>query len=209
MTTMGDRYSDFAGLAAELREGIDYRIVANLRDTRVAVIAPHGGGIEKGTSEIATAIAGREFSLYCFEGLKARGNERLHITSTRFDEPTCLRMVAQAEIVLAVHGWEGSAEVVFIGGQDDLLSERLMEAFQNAGLQPRGDGDLTIAGCHSANICNRGATRRGCQIEISSGLRLEMFEGLDRCARRRTRPLFEEFVRAARGVLLQAQDMPK
>jgi phage replication-related protein YjqB (UPF0714/DUF867 family) len=207
MTIPGETYCDFAGLAAELREGIDYRIVAKPRDSRVAVIAPHGGGIEQGTSELATAIAGREFSLYCFEGLKARGNERLHITSTRFDEPTCLRIVAQAEIVLAIHGCENSEELLFVGGQDLLLAERLMKGLGDAGLQPRGDGEAAIAGCHSANICNRGARRQGCQIEISRGLLSEMFEGLDRRARRRTRPRFEEFVRAARGALLQAQDM--
>jgi phage replication-related protein YjqB (UPF0714/DUF867 family) len=209
MTAAGDIYCDYAGLAAELREGIDYQIVANRRDPRVAVIAPHGGGIELGTSEIATAIAGSEFSVYCFEGLKARGNERLHITSTRFDEPTCVRIVGQAEMVLAIHGWEGSEKVVFVGGQDQVLAERLMKALQDAGLQPRDDGDLSIAGCHSANICNRGATRRGCQVEISSGLRSEMFEGLGRRARERRTPLFEAFVRAARGALLQAQDAPR
>jgi phage replication-related protein YjqB (UPF0714/DUF867 family) len=53
----------------------------------VAVIAPHGGGIEPGTSELATAIAGDDFSLYLFEGLKSAGNGELHITSTNFDEP--------------------------------------------------------------------------------------------------------------------------
>ena len=88
-----------------------------------------------------------------------------------------------------------------------LLAERLMKAMGDSGLQPRGDAEPAIAGCHSANICNRGATRRGCQIEISCGLRSEMFEGLGRRARQRTRPRFEEFVRAVRGALLQAQDM--
>ncbi len=207
MTTPGETYRDFAELAAEMRQGIDFRIVTIQSNPRVAVIAPHGGGIEEGTSEIATAIAARNFSLYCFEGLNTRGNQRLHITSTRFDEPTCLRIVAPAEIVLAVHGCENSAELVFVGGQDMLLAERLMKALGDAGFEPRGDGEPAIAGCHSANICNRGATRMGCQIEISRGLRSQMFEGLGRRAREKTRPRFEGFVRAVRGALLQAQDI--
>jgi phage replication-related protein YjqB (UPF0714/DUF867 family) len=207
LTTPGETYPHFAGLAAEMREGIDYRIVAHQRDPRVAIIAPHGGGIEQGTSELATAIAGGEFSLYCFEGLKAGGNERLHITSTRFDEPKCLHMVAQAQIVLAVHGCENAAELLFVGGQDLPLAERLMTALGDVGLHPRSARAPAIAGCHSDNICNRGATGRGCQIEISHGLRSEMFEGLGQHARQRTRPRFQEFVRATRGALLQARDM--
>ena len=31
-----------------------------------------------------------------------------------------------------------------------------------------------------ANICNRGQSGRGCQLEISKGLRLTLFEGLGR-----------------------------
>jgi phage replication-related protein YjqB (UPF0714/DUF867 family) len=55
----------------------------------VAIIAPHGGKIEPGTSEIAAAIAGDDYSLYRFQGLRDRPREELHITSAKFDEPTC------------------------------------------------------------------------------------------------------------------------
>jgi phage replication-related protein YjqB (UPF0714/DUF867 family) len=55
--------------------GKDYRIVVERRsDSSVAVVAPHGGSIERGTYEIARAIAGNDFSLYPFEGTKASGN---------------------------------------------------------------------------------------------------------------------------------------
>jgi phage replication-related protein YjqB (UPF0714/DUF867 family) len=201
MSTPQEIYCNFAELASDQREGVDYRIVAHLRDPRVAVIAPHGGGIEKGTSEIAAAIAGGEHSLYCFEGLKRNGNEILHITSTRFDEPNCLRIIAQADIVLAVHGCENPAEIVFVGGQDLALAELMIKALEDAGFQPRGDAEPAIAGCHSANICNRGSSGRGCQIEISGGLRATMFDGLDRRGRQRPRPAFDAFVRAAREAL--------
>jgi phage replication-related protein YjqB (UPF0714/DUF867 family) len=52
----------------------------------VCIIAPHGGKIEKWTSEIATALAGDDYNLYLFEGLKRAKNRDLHITSSRFDE---------------------------------------------------------------------------------------------------------------------------
>jgi phage replication-related protein YjqB (UPF0714/DUF867 family) len=38
------------------------------------VIAPHGGGIDQYTSDIARAIAGAEFNLYLFEGISRSGN---------------------------------------------------------------------------------------------------------------------------------------
>jgi phage replication-related protein YjqB (UPF0714/DUF867 family) len=42
-----------------------------------AVIAPHGGAIEPGTTEVAEAIAGDRFSFYTLEGVKTRDNKRL------------------------------------------------------------------------------------------------------------------------------------
>jgi phage replication-related protein YjqB (UPF0714/DUF867 family) len=82
-----DKYRDFAALSRTEREGVDFDIVCRARSSAVAVIAPHGGKIESGTSEIATAVAGDDFNLYCFQGLKPRHNTSLHITSGRFDEP--------------------------------------------------------------------------------------------------------------------------
>ena len=60
--------------------------------SRVLIIAPHGGRIEVGTSELAALIAADEHNLFSFEGLKPRGHNReLHITSRCF-EPKCRRL---------------------------------------------------------------------------------------------------------------------
>ncbi|MFO1434843.1 MAG: poly-gamma-glutamate hydrolase family protein [Gammaproteobacteria bacterium] len=101
-----DRYLSFEELAAVEREDIDYRIVVReVPGASHAVITPHGGGIERGTTQIARAIAGDTHHLYLFEGLKPRGNlNALHITSRRFDEPRCLELVARSETVISVHG---------------------------------------------------------------------------------------------------------
>jgi phage replication-related protein YjqB (UPF0714/DUF867 family) len=45
----------------------------------LAILAPHGGGIEPGTSELAEAVAGEGLSFYAFEGLKRSGNAVLHV----------------------------------------------------------------------------------------------------------------------------------
>jgi phage replication-related protein YjqB (UPF0714/DUF867 family) len=62
-----DKYFTFAELAAG-EDPSAYRIVSMPRGSAVAIIAPHGGNIEPGTSELARAVAGQELSLYLFEG---------------------------------------------------------------------------------------------------------------------------------------------
>ena len=102
-----DKYQDFDSLSKKEREGIDFRICLTKKESAVAVIAPHGGKIEPGTSRIATVIAGDTFNLYCFEGLKKAHNKTLHITSHRFDEPKCLELLVGCKHVIAVHGLAG------------------------------------------------------------------------------------------------------
>jgi phage replication-related protein YjqB (UPF0714/DUF867 family) len=80
---MADRYTSFEDLAKAEVEGQDYQVrLRNVEGGRAVIIAPHGGGIEPGTSEIADAIADNDFSFYAFEGLKAWANGPLHVTST-------------------------------------------------------------------------------------------------------------------------------
>ena len=82
-----DTYNSFANLAKHAEEGRDFKVRTQERLGTTVIIAPHGGGIEPGTSEIAEAIAGNDLSLYLFEGIRDENNRELHITSTRFDEP--------------------------------------------------------------------------------------------------------------------------
>src|ERR1700751_5506986 len=88
-------------------------------DSSVAVLAPHGGAIEAGTSEIACAVAGSEFNLYVFEGIRESGNyAALHLTSHRFDEPRCLALLSACDHVITVHGCRGEIPRVLLGGLD-------------------------------------------------------------------------------------------
>jgi phage replication-related protein YjqB (UPF0714/DUF867 family) len=65
-----DRYKNYEELCQHEQEGVDYRTCNQPRPAAVAIIAPHGGKIEPGTSEIAKAIAGSDYNLYLFEGIK-------------------------------------------------------------------------------------------------------------------------------------------
>lgn len=67
-------YRNYSDLCRIEREGLDYRIRWRKAGRPYCVMAPHGGGIEPGTSEISDAIAGDEHSFYAFEGLKVHGN---------------------------------------------------------------------------------------------------------------------------------------
>lgn len=168
---MTDWYRNFAELTQKEREGLDFGILAPHRASTVAIIAPHGGTIEPGTSQIASAIAGEEHQLYCFEGLVKAPHGRFHITSTNFDEPQCLKIIGECDIVVAVHGLNGSSKAVHVGGLHAELRDRLSASIVAAGFR----SEAIAAGDHAAinprNICNMGRTRRGVQLEITRGLR--------------------------------------
>jgi len=57
-TVVTDKYASFQILASMERENDDFRIRPVGRRAATVVVAPHGGSIEPGTSEIAEAIAG-------------------------------------------------------------------------------------------------------------------------------------------------------
>jgi phage replication-related protein YjqB (UPF0714/DUF867 family) len=193
-----DKYRSFAELSAAENAGA-YRIVALQRGSLVAVVAPHAGGIEPGTSEIARAIAGTELSLYLFEGRKVQGNSDLHITSTNFDEPQGLQLASGAQVVLAVHGEVSETRpVVYLGGRDQALGQTLGRHLEAGGFQVEAHNNPELQGVHPENICNRGQSAAGVQLEVSRALRLELFPSLLAKGRAAPRQRFHEFVRAVR-----------
>ena len=167
-------YECYADLAEAQVEGADFQIQIQRRAASgIAVVAPHGGAIEEGTSEIARAVAGSEFNLYLFEGLRATGSyAALHLTSHRFDEPQCLALLAGCDQVIAIHGCRGAEPEALLGGLDDGLKMRVGAAIAAAGIETRLAGHRYPA-VHQRNICNRGRSGAGVQIELTSALRLE------------------------------------
>lgn len=169
--TIPDRYQRFSELAAHEQEGYDYRIRKKWRGSPVSVIAPHGGGIEAGTSAIVEAVAGSEFNFYCFEGLKSSGNfSTLHITSCRFDEPVCLDFVQRSQFVLAIHACIKPGDRVYTGGLDGPLRAEIVGGLRAAGYLVLDSGHPFVAE-DPRNICNRGATGKGVQLELTHSLR--------------------------------------
>ncbi len=165
-------YGGFADLAKHQARGKDYEIIVSPRPTsRVAVIAPHGGCIERRTSEIACAIAGDQFNLYLFEGIRPSKNyTALHLTSHLFDEPECLVLIAQCQFVVAIHGCDGADKRVLLGGLNGTLKKQLATALGDANVTVQTNGHHFPA-TEPSNICNRGLTRRGVQLELTGPLR--------------------------------------
>jgi phage replication-related protein YjqB (UPF0714/DUF867 family) len=167
-----DQYPNFTALAANEAEGTDYRIrIVERPISQVAIIAPHGGSIERRTSAIARAIAGEDFNPYLFEGLDEAGSfEVLHITSHRFDEPRCLRLIEPSNHVVAVHGSSGDEDAVMLGGLDSELIALFAAALEPLDVRVFTD-DHPYPGTHEMNICNRGKAGCGVQLELSDALR--------------------------------------
>lgn len=196
-----DTYLNFAQLAAA-EDAAGYRIVAVERHSDLVVLAPHGGSIEPGTSEIARAVAGAELSLYLFEGRKAVGNGHLHITSTRFDEPQGMQLVKASQAALAVHGESSEDDpVAYLGGRDAALGQALKTHLEAAGFTVGAHDSPLLQGVDPDNICNRGQTGAGVQLELSQALRLQFFPSLNPKGRAAPRKRFYDFVRAVRDGL--------
>lgn len=198
---MTDKYCNFAELAKSEKQDRDFRIRPLRRESPTVIIAPHGGCIEPGTSEIAEAIAARDHSFYAFEGIKARGNRGLHITSSHFDEAQCAALVAASSRALAVHGEDSQEQVVYVGGLDGEAIERLRISLERRGFDVRKHPSPGLQGRDPANICNRTATGCGVQLELSKGLRRSFFQSLSARGRRITAARFGEFVAAVREAL--------
>ena len=199
---MADKYPNFATLALTERSGIDYRVLVRRERPFFAIIAPHGGGIEPGTSEIADAIAGK-FSFYAFDGLKSSGNLCLHITSTRFDEPMRLNILDHSGVIVTIHGEESDedGEGVFLGGLDIALGAAIRTALTEKGFDVREHQDPNLQGRDPKNICNRGTSCAGVQLELSRAVRETLFESLTRAGREHPTERFGVFVDAVRRVL--------
>lgn len=169
------RRTSFQEIANAKTEGVDYKITVKDRNSAIVILAPHGGDIEPGTSEIAATIAGDDLSLYDFQGLRnTNGHRELHLASHRFDEPRALQLVENAETAIAIHGRRDGDDPsrVWIGGLDSQRCKRTMIELEKSGFGAvvREPGE-TLAGTAPSNICNRSKRKAGMQLEIPKALR--------------------------------------
>lgn len=164
---VADRYRTFEELAANERRSIDYCIRVEDRGTRCVILAPHGGWIEPGTSEVAEAIAGTDLSFYAFEALKNGPHGDYHITSHRFDEPEGLELVGKSWTSVAIHGRQDDRnKAVWLGGRATILSSSIGASLRDAGFD--AEPNEALPGQQLTNICNRTLSGEGAQLDPAS-----------------------------------------
>jgi phage replication-related protein YjqB (UPF0714/DUF867 family) len=166
--------------------GPDFRITfGDSKIDRCLLAAPHGGGIEPGTSEIMRAVAETGgWAWYEFAGFLRQGNkDALHITSTDFAEPTLLHLLPQTPFLLAFHGAIQAAEpIVYVGGKWEVGRQTVIRSM-NARSREHGihaadavEGGAThLRGLEDKNITNRGRLAEGVQLEFSRVARDRLF----------------------------------
>ena len=125
-------YRSYKDLKKNEVETIDYCIRHRNGNSGIAVMAPHGGAIERGTAEVADAVAGRQHSYYAFWGLKDEHNARLHLSSTAFDEPVAVDLARNSGTILTIHGCKEQHHIVYLGGRDNRLKETIFKSLRQA-----------------------------------------------------------------------------
>jgi phage replication-related protein YjqB (UPF0714/DUF867 family) len=186
---VGDQYRSFEELAARERESVDYQIRVHARQSHIAVIAPHGGKIEPGTSELAEYIAREDFSFYAFEGIRSGNNGRLSLPLDRFEEPECAKLIGQCGLAVVIQAITGKSREVKVAGGNRILREQLSGVLSAAGFEVFDD-DCPV---NPVELCNRPGP--GVRIAVSKNLR-DRFVSYPRD--------MDRFVSCIRAVLLQA-----
>ncbi len=194
---------------------------------KTTIIAPHGGGIEFGTSELCLAIAGYHpatlavtpgtgvtYDYWMFEGLRASDNSELHVTSTHCDDGVAVSLCAGALNALALHGCTTSraglpddTAAVLVGGRNATLKQHLLDEFASAGLGAIDAAGIDqLNGDEPANIVNRTLLGMGGHLELTGPLRSAMFGDNTRPQRKHTTTqVFWDFAAACRNALARVE----
>jgi phage replication-related protein YjqB (UPF0714/DUF867 family) len=169
-------------------------------ETQKVVLAIHAGGIEKGTSELALAVAGFHpatlapaadgrglHDFWLFEGLLPLGNGRLHVTASHYDDPIAKELVRNARRCISLHGCrdEQARGKIQVGGLDEELREIVLEELTAAGIPAELATDPALNGDESDNIGNRTKVNGCAQLEMGTTFRSSLF-GIDTRPRRKS-----------------------
>ena len=181
---LDDIYASFAQLkSAESSSAysIEHEIRKNNSSSSLSFLffTPHGGGIELHTHEIARMCASAcQASYYAFIGRLNGGNKRLHITSTRFDEPTLIELLTHHHVAISFHGTKDTPTdaIFYVGG---LMREEANVLVQVIFPSKKFRAVLCeekFSGKQPENVCNRGTLGKGIQFEMTIRLRQQLAE---------------------------------
>jgi len=159
-------------------------------ETQKIVMAIHGGGIERGTSEIALAVAGYHpdtlvaaidnlglHDFWLFEGLLPSGNGKLHVTASHYDEPIATELVQNARRCISLHGCLDTQAngKIQIGGRDHQLRDIVLEELTIAGIPAEITTNKMLGGESPDNIANKTKILGCVQLEMGASYRSSLF----------------------------------
>ena len=147
---------------------------------RCLLVAPHGGGIEPGTSELLREIRAFGWAWYEFAGfLRNRNKEALHIASTLFDEPTLLGLLPRTDFLVTLHGANETGDpAAYVGGRWETGRAIIAEMINATTAKHRihaMDAPPHLRGAEPTNLTNRGKLGYGIQLEFSRAARNLLF----------------------------------
>ncbi|MCR6087327.1 poly-gamma-glutamate hydrolase family protein [Staphylococcus aureus] len=182
-------------------EGVDWKKETRDNGTKVLIVAPHGGNIEQGTTEVTKALANKgDYDYFSFEAMRSKNNSDLHVTSTHYDDATLNQMIENRTATISIHGAAGTEQIVYLGGPDSALRDEI-----EAQLKSRGFKVLVppayLGGQNDKNFINRQDGTTGVQLELTTALRKAFFNNGDTSTKNRTKennwtPLMQSFVDA-------------
>ena len=167
--------------------GRDFRITyGDSRIDQCLLIAPRGGGIEPGSSEIMRAVAETGgWAWYEFAGFLRQGNrDGLHIASTDFDEPSLGDLLPRTAFAVVFQGCNTAGDAVaYVGGQLKAGREAVIESM-TASLRDHEIRAVDVMehqvathlrGAEVSNLANRGKLGKGIQLAFSREARNLLF----------------------------------
>ena len=198
-----DTYKDFNDLKHHTTQNKDWKIsTKHVKNDNILITAIHGGGIEPGSTEIARRIANiGKYDFYSFQGLLPADNQRLHITSTNYDEPQLMNMLAATKETISVHGFNGEDPLIYIGGKDKYMAKAIRTELRKAGFtiksSPKG-----IEAMSEDNFVNQNGTDTGVQLELTTKQRQLFFKDLklDKTTRNNSDNYTHTFYKFAKAV---------
>jgi len=186
-------------------------------ETQKIVMAIHGGGIEAGTSEIAVATAGYHpatlmpsgdgqgsHDLWLFEGLLARGNGRLHVTASNYDDPIATALVVNARRCISLHGCSDRQANgrIQVGGLDVELRDIVLEELESAHIDAEIATNPMLDGSRPDNIANKTRIGGCAQLEMGTSFRRSLYGTNTRPRRKHTtNDTFNRLVAALRSAM--------
>lgn len=171
-----DYYQSMTDLYNNTQEGIDWKKDIRNNGSQILIVAPHGGNIEQGTSELSKLVANiGGLDYFSFEAIRPSNNTQLHVTSTHYDDPTLYEMLPNRTATISIHGAQGDEQIVYLGGLKSALRDGIQSQLESKGFIVKIPPEY-LGGLYGNNFINKTNNTIGVQLELTMALRKAFFK---------------------------------